>query len=147
MEDRTATPMDATDIATFLAGEQTGVLSLADGDDSYAIPVSFAFQPDEQAIYFRLGFAPGSQKRKFISTTDHATFVVHARTDAGWKSVVASGRIEEIPEGGLDSSIVETVKGLHIPYFKVFERPTSNLEFEIARLKIDSLNGMVEAGR
>lgn len=145
MDELTATSMDATEIVDFLQSQQTGVLSLADEDDAYGIPVSFAYQPDDQRIYFRLGFAPGSQKQKYLRTTARASFVTHARTDAGWKSVVAAGRLEEVAEGGLDASIVETVKGLHIPYFKVFDRPTGELEFRIVRLDVDSLHGMIEA--
>lgn len=136
--------MDATEIGEFLSDQDTGVLSLAAENDSYAVPVSFMYNMDEQAVYFRLGFAPGSQKQRFVDTTEHASFVVYGKVDEGWKSVVASGRLERLAENNIESSVVEAVKQLDIPYFKVFDRPAEDIDFTIVRLDIDSLSGINE---
>ncbi|QCC50167.1 pyridoxamine 5'-phosphate oxidase family protein [Halapricum salinum] len=145
MDPQNAEDMDALDITDFLAAQETGVLSLADGNDAYAVPVSFYFQPDDQQLYFRLGFAPGSQKQKFLERTDLASFVVHGRADGRWKSVVASGRLEIVEtEQRLDDPVLEAVQRLEIPYFRVFDRPTDEIEFGIYRLRAESLKGIVE---
>ena len=145
MGEQTARAMDGLEIAEFLSGHRTGLLALAKGDVGYAIPVSFAFDPDESFVYLRLGFAPGSQKRAFVDATDRASFVVYDETDEGWKSVVAEGRLEERSKTSLDSSIVEAVEGLRIPFFSVHRRPARDLEFGVHRVAVSTLNGIAQA--
>lgn len=135
--------MDATEIAAFLDERDTGVLSLADGDDAYAIPVSFA--ADDGDLYFRLGYAPGSQKRRFVDATDHATFVTYEPTAEGWKSVVAGGRLETLSADSLDTVVQESVRDLDVPYYQVQDRPVDELDQRIVRLDVDRLSGIVGA--
>ena len=138
--------MDALDIADFLDRQRTGVLSLAKEDAGYAVPVSFVYDDDGPSVFLRLGFGPGSQKRAFVEAADRVTFVVYAETDEGWKSVVAEGRLEELSRTSLDSSIVEAVEGLDIPFFSIHRRPASDLEFRLYRVDVSSLSGVAEVG-
>lgn len=142
----TATAMDALAISEFLESQGTGVLALASGGRVYAIPVSFAYHEAGPDIYFRFGYGPDSQKRTYVEGADEASFVVYDRTDAGWKSVLAEGDLESVSDSQLDTSLAEAVNGLHIPYFAVHRRPSAELEFEIVRLDVDKLSGVVEAG-
>lgn len=143
----TATAMDALAIGEFLEAQGTGVLAVAAGGRVYAFPVSFAYDEEGPAVYFRLGYGPDSQKRRFVEGADEASFVVYDRTDEGWKSVLAEGELEPVSESRLDTTLAEAVNGLHIPYFAVHRRPSAELEFEIVRLAVDKLSGIVEAGR
>jgi hypothetical protein len=139
--------MDAAEIDRFLETQETGVLSMADDDDGYGIPVSFAYEPESDGgpnLYFRLGYAPGSRKLQYVEASDFVSFVVYDETDEGWKSVVARGRIEEITARSLDAIVAETVHGLDIPYFYVHERPVDDLHFTLTRLGIVDLTGIVE---
>jgi len=145
MSETTASAMDALEIADFLASQQTGVLSLANGDTGYAVPVSFTYDDSGPYVYLRLGYSPDSKKRAFVEAADVVTFVVYDHTDEGWKSVVLEGRLEELSRTSLDSSIVEAVEGLQIPYFSVHRRPASDLEFSILRIAISSVSGIEEA--
>lgn len=144
MSIHTAARMDAGEIAAFLNARQTGVLALADGDDAYNIPVSYTYRGDDDRVYFRFGYAPGSTKREYVDATDHASFCVYDRTDDGWTSVVASGRLAELTADDLETSIVESVEQLRIPYYQVFDRPAEDLTFSIVALEIDSIHGLVE---
>ena len=144
MAGKQATPMDALDIASFLDAHGTGVLALASDDDAYAIPVSYTFDEDDEAIYFRMGFAPGSQKRKYLENTDHLSFVVYADTDDGWKSVVVEGTAETLGTDSLDAAIVEAMQGLDIPYYQVHERPATDVQFRIVRVTPTRMSGIVE---
>jgi nitroimidazol reductase NimA-like FMN-containing flavoprotein (pyridoxamine 5'-phosphate oxidase superfamily) len=136
--------MDAIEIAEFLETQHTGVLSLADGDDAYSIPVSFDYDEDEAAVYFRFGYGPDSQKRRYLDAVDTASFVVYDRTDGGWQSVVMEGGLERVSESSLDTSIVEAVDELDIPYFRVHHRPAGDMDFNIVRLDATKLTGIVE---
>ncbi|WP_135304538.1 pyridoxamine 5'-phosphate oxidase family protein [Haloarcula amylovorans] len=138
------TDMDAIEIADFLRDQRTGVLCLGHNDDSYGVPLSFTYRDDDSSIYFRMGYGPGSQKRKFLDAADHVTFVVYDQTDEGWTSVVAEGTLEVLTGDNVDSAIEEATKALDIPYYEVHDRPVEDLEFNIVRLQITQLSGIVE---
>jgi nitroimidazol reductase NimA-like FMN-containing flavoprotein (pyridoxamine 5'-phosphate oxidase superfamily) len=136
--------MDAVEIAEFLDARHAGVLSLADGGDAYSIPVSFDYDGGESALFFRFGYGPDSQKRRFLDAVETASFVVFERDDGLWKSVVVEGPVETVSESTLDSTIVEALDGLDIPYFRVHQRPAGNMDFEIVRLDAAGMTGIVE---
>lgn len=135
--------MDAVEIADFLKSRETGVLGLAKEDDAYAIPLSYTYEEGATSIYFRLGYGPGSQKREFVDASNIVTFVVYTKTAAAWKSVMAQGRLSELSTSSLDSSIVESVKSLDIPFYQVHDRPVADLEISIVELSISHLHGIV----
>lgn len=136
--------MDSIEIDEFLQDQQTGVLALAKDSDAYAIPVSYFFSDDEQCVYLRLGYAPGSQKRRYGDATDHASLVVYEDTDDGWKSVVIEGTLEETTDSNLDTALEEHDEELDIPYVRIFERPVDDIEFHTVRINITSMKGMIE---
>lgn len=145
--------MDDEAIRTFLDGQRTGVLSLAEGSDAYAVPVSFTFDEASEAFYFRLGYGPDSLKREYVDATDRTTFVVHGETDAGWRSVLARGPLEELdtsaerharyPRGTDRPEVQRAVRDLEIPFYQVFEDP-DDVEFTLVRLAADEITGVVE---
>ncbi|MEF8851727.1 MAG: pyridoxamine 5'-phosphate oxidase family protein [Haloarculaceae archaeon] len=146
MATQTRREMDAIEIGEFLSECQTGVLSLADGDDAYSIPVSFDYDERESAVYFRFGYGPESQKRQFLDAVDTASFVTFERVDGQWHSVVIEGGIDAVSESTLDSSVVEALNHLEIPYFQVHNRPAGGMDFEIVRLDATKVSGIVESG-
>lgn len=144
MSKHTGVEMDATEIAQFLHSQDVGVLSLADDGDAYGIPISFNYRKKNQRVYFRMGFAAGSRKREYLDTTDHASFEVHERTDAGWTSVVASGPLVEVASDEVGTQVVQSVEQLQIPYFQVFRSPPEDLDFSIVYLDVETVRGLVE---
>jgi hypothetical protein len=133
--------MDRREVDAFLGEEGTGVLALARDDESYAIPVSYGYDGDEETFYLRLAFHPDSQKREFLGPSRTVSLVVSAETDEGWRSVVARGRLRETGEAALDSSLVEAIRRIDIPFFTVFDRPARELDFELFQLVPDELTG------
>jgi nitroimidazol reductase NimA-like FMN-containing flavoprotein (pyridoxamine 5'-phosphate oxidase superfamily) len=150
MDRPAASELDEAEIDAFLDAQSTGTLSLASGDDAYAVPVAFTYAPESGDLYFRLGYAPGSLKREYVEATDRATFVVAAETDAGWRSVVARGglehrsTLEDLDTGPpADGSVSEAERELAIPFYHVFEAP-SETTFALVRLRTDELTGVAE---
>jgi|AntDeeMetagen285_2_1112576.scaffolds.fasta_scaffold00473_2 hypothetical protein len=151
MAQPTASALDQTAIESFLETQSTGTLSLAKENESYAVPVSFIYTTQKDDFYFRLGYAPGSRKREYIEATERGTFAVADETDAGWKSVVARGRLEHCNTvenldraTPRDGSASDADRELEIPYYHVFEAP-SDASFVLVRLRTDELTGVVEA--
>lgn len=143
MTEQAATTMDSIEIREFLQDQGTGVLALAKASDAYAVPVSFFYDGEQQCVYLRLGYASGSQKRRYAKATDHASLVVYDDTDEGWKSVVIEGHLEEISDNTLDSALEEHGEQLDIPYVRIFDRPTDEIEFRTVRINITSMKGIV----
>ncbi|MFC4407464.1 pyridoxamine 5'-phosphate oxidase family protein [Haloarchaeobius iranensis] len=144
MAQQTATQMDALEIDEFLESQQTGVLALANDGDAYAVPLSFAYDDDDRSVYLRLGFAPGSQKQRYLERTDHVSFVVYDDTDEGWKSVLVEGKVTMLSHDSLDAAIVEVMEGLDIPYFQVHSRPATDIQFNVACIEPTQVNGIIE---
>jgi len=144
MSDWTGTPMDEAEVTEFLEARGTGVLSLAMENDGYGFPVSYAYDGDEDAVYFRLGFGADSQKRPFVDAVERASLVVYDETDEGWKSAVVEGTLSELAPNALESSLAEDVRGFRIPYFAVFLQASNELDFSLYRLSADSVTGVVE---
>ncbi|MBX0324559.1 pyridoxamine 5'-phosphate oxidase family protein [Halomicroarcula sp. F13] len=136
--------LDGVEMTDFLETQRTGVLCLGRENDGYGVPLSFNYREDDSSIYFRMGYAPGSQKRRFLEAAENVTFVVYDQTDEGWISVVAEGTLESVSEGDVESVVEEATRHLDIPYYEVHERPVDDLEFEVLRLRVSKLNGVRE---
>jgi hypothetical protein len=95
------------DVEALLDSAGWGVLSLADGDEPYSIPVSFGYS--DGVVYFALvrGDPPN---RKFEFVTEGATarlLVTDVRARFDWQSVAVTGplcpvqRRDDLGDGGL----------------------------------------------
>lgn len=129
----------------FLGRSGTGVLSLStSGDNSpHSVPVSYGYDPVEEAFYFRL--AVGKESGKANPTDRGTTFVTYGERGGRWRSVVASGRLVSTTD---ESVSAESLAGLErteqIPIVGVFGEPTDRVDFEFYRLDPDRLTGRVE---
>lgn len=139
------TEMDSIQIGEFLDEQQTGVLSLARENQSYGIPVSFAFDDSEHDIFLRLGYGYHSKKREFVDGVDWASFLVYDQVDDRWMSVLARGPLDTMSKDTLDSTVVQAAQSLQIPYFQVFDEGGEGLEFEIVRIDVTELTGIVSS--
>lgn len=87
--------MDQGEINQFLTDRGTGVLSLSDNGDSYAVPISFGFDGSDALYFFLLKFGEESLKLQFAESTREACFVTYqVETKHKWKSVVIRGPLE-----------------------------------------------------
>ncbi|KTG08464.1 flavin-nucleotide-binding protein [Haloprofundus marisrubri] len=132
----------------FLGNGGTGVVSFnaveANGPP-YSRPVSYGYDATDATFFFRLAFAPESEKHDVVGSSAPVTFVVHSHADEGWQSVIASGRLEKVTEAAIDSDVVQAIRRVHIPLVDVFERHPRELEFEFYRLVTDSVSARKEA--
>ena len=93
--------LDAADREAVLGRGGVGVLSFSTSatDPPHSVPVSYGYDDETDALYFRL--AVGSNGAKGDLRDRPATFVTYRgeEDDAGpWESVVARGRLEDIEE-------------------------------------------------
>lgn len=136
------TQMTAEDVDAFLGTQETGVLSLADDGDPYAVPISFGYNADSRTFYFRLVSTDGSEKRRFLTGTPEARFVVY--DDDGtetYRSVVATGRLEEIDPSELSVDDVEQYGKAKRPLFEIWGEPRTDLDIRLFRFDATDVTG------
>jgi len=128
----------------FLRDGGVGVLSFATEieEPPASIPVSYGFSTDTDNFYFRLSFPPGTSKGRVIDNP--VSFVTYDETDEGWRSVVATGRLEEISELPYESDVVQEMWAVRIPTVDVFDRPREEIPFDDFCLDPDKLTGRKE---
>ncbi|ELY47215.1 MULTISPECIES: pyridoxamine 5'-phosphate oxidase family protein [Natronorubrum] len=128
----------------FLGTGGIGVLSFTrDGDEPPAsLPVSYGYYDDAETFYFRLSFPPSSSKESFIDNP--VSFVTYDETDEGWRSVVATGTLEELTELPHESAAVQGMWAVDIPAVEVFDRPRSEITFHDFQLEPDEISGRKE---
>jgi len=102
MTDQTSTDqlqglrMSRDEIDAFLAEQGTGVLALADGDDAYAVPISFGYT-DGRLYFAFFRFADEPRKEAYAAATKRACLAVYeAESTFRWRSVLAMGPIEPV---------------------------------------------------
>ncbi|QHS16282.1 pyridoxamine 5'-phosphate oxidase family protein [Halopenitus persicus] len=114
--------LEADEIDEILRTAGSGVLSLCDGAETYAVPESFGY--DGNALYFQLVHDDDSEKMAFIETTDAATFTVYDESPA--ESVIVRGPIETVPEDDHAIAMNAIAENAAIPTLNV--SPTAALE-------------------
>lgn len=147
MGDSRSVQMNDEERAEFLSHGGTGVVSFSrDGDEPpYSLPVSYGYEVDSEAFYFRLAFGPDSEKDELLGEDTPLSFVAYDQTETGWQSVVATGTLEEVPEDDLDQSVSEAMRQVEIPLVDVFERHPQEVSFRFFRLSPDEVTGREEA--
>ncbi|XVH33527.1 pyridoxamine 5'-phosphate oxidase family protein (plasmid) [Haloferacaceae archaeon DSL9] len=125
----------------FLGNGGTGVISFATSTDEppFSLPVSYGYYADLETFYFQFAFLPDSGKEGAVD--EPVTFVVHADTDEGWRSVVATGDLEEVTDAPYESIAVQGLWGVDIPQIDIFERPPEELTYRTFRLVPDRVTG------
>ncbi|WP_440007687.1 pyridoxamine 5'-phosphate oxidase family protein [Halomicrococcus sp. SG-WS-1] len=147
MEDVRSVQMADAERDEFLQHGGTGVISFEtdEGDPPYQLPVSYGFDVDGGAFYFRLSFAPDAEKEEVVDEDRPVSFVAYDRTDGGWRSVVATGRLEEVTEAEIGTEAAEAMRTVEIPIVDVFDRHPREVTFRFFRLDADDVTGRKEA--
>ena len=141
MEATSPVTMDRDSIDAFLGSGGTCVLALASDSKPYAVPVSYAYEPDRTTFYLRLGDTGTSEKRAFLGGETPARLVAYDVDDRASRSVIAEGPLEEIESGDLTPELVEVLSEGEFPYFELWDESKRDIEFTLARLRPSTLTG------
>lgn len=149
MKDVRSVQMSTEEQNEFLGSGGTGVISFDSGNDGppYTRPISYGYDADTRKFYFRLAVGPeDAGKKDLIDEDREISFVAYDETDRGWRSVIATGRLEEITKSALDPEIVEAMQRVTIPFVDVYDSHPLTLEFRFFQLTPDEITGQQEAG-
>lgn len=134
------------EIEEFLGNGGTGVISFAtgEGESPFSIPVSYGYEAST-GFYYELSMPTEGGKADLLEAP--VTFVVHRETEAGWRSVVATGELEPVDGSSYESTTVQGMWSVEIPRVDVFDRPPEDVTFRTFRLAPEKLTGRKEVGR
>lgn len=147
MDDTRTVGMDDEERAAFLGSGGTGVASFSTepGDPPYSLPVSYGYDGVDEVFYLRLAFGPDVEKGGVVDDGSPVSLVVSEKIDDRWRSVVVTGRLDEVTEAAIDSDVVQEMRRVHIPLVDVFERHPRELTFRFFRLLDVEVTGRKEA--
>ena len=147
MADERSVQMTDDERDEFLRHGGTGVISFETdaGEPPYQLPVSYGFDVDSEAFYFRLSFVPDAEKEGVVEADAPASFVTYDHTESGWRSVVATGRLEEVTEAEVGTEAAEAMRTVEIPIVDVFDRHPREVTFRFFRLDADDVTSRKEA--
>jgi hypothetical protein len=91
------TTMSDAEISRLLTDRGVGVLSLADGDVPYGVPLSFGYDGDDRLYFLFAGHSEAGKKVRYAEQSAEASFLVFEVTANGaWRSAIVSGPLERI---------------------------------------------------
>ena len=139
LEEQTALTSAETD--AFLGRHETGVLSMAQADDPYSIPISYGYDATNRRFFVRLGSTPESEKRRFLSSSPKVRLVVYEEAEPVYRSVVAAGRLEEVPRDELTVDHIEQYGDSRRPLFEIWGQSKRDLDIKLYLFDPDELSG------
>jgi nitroimidazol reductase NimA-like FMN-containing flavoprotein (pyridoxamine 5'-phosphate oxidase superfamily) len=125
--------MSEDEVGEYLSRAETGVLSLAKGDEAYGVPVHVFF--DGEDVFVRLGEHDDSEKFEFLDATASASLVVYDATDEESWSVLLRGEL--VREG---EASVESLNERFGP-MRVFGETVQDLDAVLYRLDVERVTG------
>jgi len=136
--------MDDDEIERRFRSVDTGVLSLAKGDEAYAVPLAHHY--DGEHLYFRLGKTDDSTKWAWIDATERANYVVYGTEPAvdadeieSW-SVQITGTLRELSPEERERFDTAEINRDFAP-IRLFDEAVADVDIAILELAIDSITG------
>jgi nitroimidazol reductase NimA-like FMN-containing flavoprotein (pyridoxamine 5'-phosphate oxidase superfamily) len=127
--------MDESDLDTRLREETSAVVALADGDEAYAVPLSYHYDGDRLLLRIST-HDDNAEKRRFLETTETATFVLYADDPGSSWSIHVRGPIRK-----WDDDPDETTLNQWFPPFRLFDEAVGDVSFSLYELEMDTVIG------
>lgn len=132
--------MDRDEVDAFLAERGYGVLSLADGDSAYGVPVSFGYDGDSTLYLSLIQFGDSSRKLDYADATETACLVTVDVTDRfRWRSAIISGSLHPLPDGEIEA--MEAVMDDNAWFPSLFPPEDPMTAVRRLELQIDEITG------
>lgn len=89
--------MDGAEIDRLLTEEGVGVLSMADEDVPYGLPLAFGYGGEDRLYFVFRGYSESGRKVTYAERSTTVSFLVYdIESPDVWRSVVVSGPFERI---------------------------------------------------
>jgi nitroimidazol reductase NimA-like FMN-containing flavoprotein (pyridoxamine 5'-phosphate oxidase superfamily) len=137
--------LDQAEIDEVLVRRGIGVLAMVDGEQPYAIPVSFGYDADQMVFPMQWGGGSQSRKNQAIDSNPNVCLTIYeqdADEAAIWRSVVITGEIYEIEEDDQERAYASLAANAEFPTdFGVWGIPFEDVEFRLFGLSATNCTG------
>jgi nitroimidazol reductase NimA-like FMN-containing flavoprotein (pyridoxamine 5'-phosphate oxidase superfamily) len=107
---------------------------------SYAVPISFGYDGGDRLYFFMIRFGDSSRKAEFVDNTEEAGFVVYeVESSTRWRSVVAAGEINQVPENDRETMEEMMYDNALAPRLFPYQEPVTSIDR--TELRITDLTG------
>jgi nitroimidazol reductase NimA-like FMN-containing flavoprotein (pyridoxamine 5'-phosphate oxidase superfamily) len=131
--------MTDDEIDSFLRSQGHGVLSLADGNDAYSVPISFGYD-GERVFLTLIQFGGASEKIEFVESTNRVSMTVYdIETRFDWRSVNVVGTLSDVPDSEFE--YVEDVMDENSWHPSLFPPTDAMTDVRWLALDIDEMTG------
>ncbi|AAG19789.1 MULTISPECIES: pyridoxamine 5'-phosphate oxidase family protein [Halobacterium] len=135
------TELSRAETDAVLARNETGVLSLARGDEPYAIPISYGYDAESRTVFLRLVSTPDSEKRAFLSSSPAVRLVVSEESPPEYRSVVAQGTLTEISTDEMTVERIEQFGDAKRPLFEIWGADKPDLRIQLYECDATTISG------
>jgi nitroimidazol reductase NimA-like FMN-containing flavoprotein (pyridoxamine 5'-phosphate oxidase superfamily) len=142
MSETVGDSMDDLEIRQFLTQEGLGVLGLACDDESYTIPIAFAYDEDANRCIFRFLATGDSRKMEYVSETTTASLTAYQwHSPEDWRSVVLRGPLSRLADGEMAAAAALFSDLGAQSALDVFNDPVSTYDTGWYEMRIDEMTG------
>ncbi len=122
-----------------------GVLSLANENDAYAIPLNYYHTGSH--LYLRMSDEPDSMKIEYAATTNTATFVIYDydAPDDSWSVLIRGDLTPLAPE--TQAEFTPTKLNEYFPPFRLFDEDIQEVDMKIYELYPTAITGRTTVSR
>jgi len=118
---------------------------MVDGNQPYAIPISFGYDSEQMVFPMQWGGGYDSRKDKAISSNPNVCLTIYEQDsddDPVWRSVVITGEIYEIDEDSKEQAYASLAANAEFPPdFGVWGVPFEDVEFRLFGLDCKNCTG------
>ncbi len=137
------TEMTRSEVDEFVSNRETGVLTLAQNDEPYAIPISYGYNDSSGTFYMRLVSTPESEKRAYLGSSPDVRVVIYDGNDekTEYRSVVAKGALEELDPADLSADDIVQYGQAERPLFEIWGADRDELDIRLYSFEPDVIEG------
>lgn len=137
------TEMGGTEIDEFVGSRETGVLTLANENEPYSIPISYGYDANGGTFYMRLVSTPESEKRAFLDSSPAVRLVIYDKKTESetYQSVVAEGTLQELDPAQLTVEQIEQYGDTKRPLFEIWGHGRDELDIKLYEFQPTAVSG------
>jgi len=122
-----------------------GVLAMVNGEQPYAIPISFGYDTEETVFPIQWGSGYDSRKNTLIEDNPNVCLTVYEQDPDDptvWRSIITTGEIHEIEEADEEQAYAALAANAEFPPdFGIWGVPFEDVEFRLFGLTVDECTG------
>lgn len=137
--------LDRAKIDEMLIRQGVGILAMIDGEQPYAIPMSFGYDADQAVFPMQWGGGYDGRKNQAIESNQNVCLTVYEQDteeEAVWRSIIITGDLHEVSEEREQQAYASLAANAQFaPDLGVWGAPFEDVEFRLFGLDTTNCTG------